>query len=63
MDHDFLSEMLRSVRLSGAVFFEVDVAAPWVVAAPPKGKLAQTVVSGAHAGAFLGRHEVDVDAR
>ncbi|BBI62089.1 hypothetical protein HSBAA_33950 [Vreelandella sulfidaeris] len=33
IDHDFLSEMLRSVRpsvrLSGAVFFEVDAAAFW----------------------------------
>ncbi len=47
IDHDFLSEMLRSVRLSGAVFFEVDAAAPWVAAAPPKEKIAQTVVSGA----------------
>jgi len=47
IDHDFLSEMLCSVRLSGAVFFEVDAAAPWVAAAPPKEKLAQTVVSAA----------------
>ncbi|MBE0463699.1 MAG: AraC family transcriptional regulator [Halomonadaceae bacterium] len=47
IDHDFLSEMLCSVRLSGAVFFEVDAAAPWVAAAPPKEKIAQTVVSGA----------------
>ncbi len=46
-DHDFLSEMLRSVRLSGAVFFEVDAAAPWVAAAPPKERIAPTVVSDA----------------
>lgn len=46
-DPDFLSEMLRSVRLSGAVFFEVDAAAPWVAAAPPKEKIAPTVVSDA----------------
>lgn len=46
-EHDFLSEMLRSVRLSGAIFFEVDAAAPWVAAAPPKESIAPAVVSDA----------------
>ena len=46
-DRDFLSEMLRSVRLSGALFFEVDATAPWVAAAPPKDCIAPTVVSDA----------------
>jgi AraC-like DNA-binding protein len=46
-EQDFLSEMLRSVRLSGALFFEVDAAAPWVAAAPPKERIAPTVVSDA----------------
>lgn len=46
-DHDFLSEMLCSVRLSGARFFEVDATAPWVAAAPPKESIAPTVVSDA----------------
>jgi len=46
-EQDLLSEMLRSVRLSGALFFEVDAAAPWVAAAPPKESIAPTVVSDA----------------
>lgn len=35
MDHDILSDVLRSVRLSGAIFFEVDAVAPWAAASPP----------------------------
>lgn len=46
-DRDFLSDLLRSVRLSGALFFEVDATAPWVAAAPPKESIAPTVVSDA----------------
>jgi AraC-like DNA-binding protein len=32
---DVLSEVLRAVRLNGAVFFDLDVKAPWAVASPP----------------------------
>jgi AraC-like DNA-binding protein len=32
---DTLSDVLRAVRLTGAVFFSVDASAPWVAEAPP----------------------------
>jgi AraC-like DNA-binding protein len=32
---DALSDVLRAVRLSGAVFFDIRAAAPWVAATPP----------------------------
>jgi AraC-like DNA-binding protein len=34
MSGDALSDVLRHVRLNGAVFFDVEVTAPWVVEAP-----------------------------
>lgn len=47
MGQDILSDLLRSVRLSGAVFFEVDVSSPWVAAAPPSRSIAASVIPGA----------------
>ena len=39
MGADPLSEVLRAVRLTGAVFFTIDASAPWVVEAPaPRGR-------------------------
>ncbi|HWX49031.1 MAG TPA: AraC family transcriptional regulator [Roseomonas sp.] len=35
MGADALSEVLRAVRLSGAVFFRVELRAPWVAETPP----------------------------
>jgi hypothetical protein len=35
MSTDTLSEVLRAVRLKGAVFFAVDASAPWVAETPP----------------------------
>jgi AraC-like DNA-binding protein len=32
---DALSDVLRAVRLSGAVFFDIDASPPWVAEAPP----------------------------
>ncbi len=32
---DVLSEVLRGVRLTGAVFFDINAAAPWAVCSPP----------------------------
>jgi AraC-like DNA-binding protein len=37
---DILSDVLRTVRLSGAIFFEVDAYAPWVSEAPAASQLA-----------------------
>jgi AraC-like DNA-binding protein len=44
---DVLSEVLRAVRLSGAVFFNVDARAPWVAEAPPGKLIAPHVMPGA----------------
>lgn len=47
MRHDTLSEVLRSIRLRGAVFFHMQGEAPWVIEAPPAGDIASTVMPGA----------------
>lgn len=46
MSSDTLSEVLRAVRLQGAVFFFFDVAAPWVGQAPPAKAVAAAVMPG-----------------
>ena len=38
---DVLSDLLRAVRLSGAVYFDFELSSPWVVEAP-----ASTTLSG-----------------
>lgn len=45
MDIDTLSDVLRAVRLTGAVFFDVEATAPWVAEAPPAEVLAPAVMS------------------
>jgi AraC-like DNA-binding protein len=47
MSVDTLSEVLRAVRLQGAVFYDVHVTAPWVAAAPPSKVVAPHVLPGA----------------
>lgn len=47
MNQDILSDVLRTVRLSGAVFFDVSASSPWVAAAPPAATLAPLVMPGA----------------
>jgi AraC-like DNA-binding protein len=44
---DALSDVLRSIRLNGAAFFDVTVRAPWVLAAPPSSECAPYVMPGA----------------
>lgn len=44
---DVLSEVLRAVRLRGAVFFTVEASAPWVAEAPDSRSLAPHVLPGA----------------
>lgn len=46
MSADALSEVLRAVRLQGAVFYDVHATAPWVVAAPPARVVATQVMPG-----------------
>jgi len=44
MAADALSDVLRSIRLNGAAFFDVTVRAPWVLAAPPSSECAPFVM-------------------
>jgi AraC-like DNA-binding protein len=41
---DVLSEVLRAVRLTGAVFFDVEARAPWVATTPAAVKIAASVM-------------------
>jgi len=43
---DVLSDVLRSVRLTGAVYFDFDLSSPWVAEAPPSREIAATVMPG-----------------
>ena len=47
MGADALSDVLRTVRLTGAVFFDVDASSPWVAEAPPGRMLAPYIMPGA----------------
>lgn len=44
---DTLSEVLHAVRLTGAVFYQVEASAPWVAVAPPPRDIAATGLLGA----------------
>jgi len=44
---DTLSEVLRAVRLNGAVFFAIDAKAPWVAEAPPAREIGHLLLPGA----------------
>lgn len=46
MNGDVLSEVLRAVRLAGAVFFKFEGSAPWVAEAPPAKLVAPYVMPG-----------------
>ena len=35
MRTDVLSDVLRAVRLTGAVYFDFELSSPWVAEAPP----------------------------
>lgn len=47
MDHDVISDVLQSVRLTGAVFYVVDCVAPWVAEAPPAREIAGALMPAA----------------
>lgn len=47
MSTDVLSDVLRAVRLTGAVYFDFEMSAPWVAEAPPSQDIAATVMPGA----------------
>ena len=44
---DALSDVLRAVRLTGAVYFDVAASAPWVVEAPPGDSIVDRIFPGA----------------
>ena len=44
---DVLSDVLRAVRLTGAVYFDFELSSPWVAEAPPSRAIAETVMPGA----------------
>jgi AraC-like DNA-binding protein len=46
MSTDTLSDVLRAVRLSGAVYFAIDASAPWVVETPPACDLGPHLMPG-----------------
>jgi AraC-like DNA-binding protein len=46
MSTDTLSEVLRAVRLQGAVFFTVDASAPWVAETPASREIAPHLMPG-----------------
>ena len=43
---DALSDVLRAVRLTGAVFFDVHASAPWVAETPPGESIVGTIFPG-----------------
>jgi AraC-like DNA-binding protein len=46
MNTDVLSDVLRAVRLTGAIYFDFDLTAPWVAEAPPSCEIAGIVMPG-----------------
>src|SRR5262249_21421310 len=46
MSDDTLSEVLRAVRLTGAVFFDVHASAPWVAETPPGREIGPYIMPG-----------------
>ena len=44
---DVLSDVLRSVRLTGAVYFDFELSSPWVAEAPASREIAAAVMPGA----------------
>ena len=46
-ESDVLSDVLRSIRLTGAVYFDFELSSPWVAEAPPSREIARIVMPGA----------------
>ena len=41
---DVLSDVLSAVRLTGAIYFDINARAPWVAATPPMAQVGATVM-------------------
>src|SRR5215470_9416306 len=46
VSRDTLSEVLRAVRLRGALFFYIDATSPWVAEAPPAKEIIPAIMPG-----------------
>src|SRR5882672_1633043 len=44
---DVLSDVLRAVRLTGAIYFDIDASCPWVGESPGTAEIARAVMPGA----------------
>jgi hypothetical protein len=44
---DVLSDVLRAVHLTGAVYFDFELSSPWVLEAPPAQAIAERMMPGA----------------
>ena len=47
MSADALSDVLRTVRLTGAAFFDIVATAPWVAEQPPRENILPKILPGA----------------
>ena len=47
MGADTLSDVLKTVRLTGATFFDVVAKAPWVAESPPREMILRKILPGA----------------
>ena len=47
MAADALSDLLRTVRLTGAAFFDVSAKEPWVAESPPRDMILAKILPGA----------------
>ena len=47
MRADVLSDVLRAIRLTGAVYFDFELSSPWIAEAPPSRDIAARVMPGA----------------
>ncbi|HET9584602.1 MAG TPA: cupin domain-containing protein, partial [Bradyrhizobium sp.] len=56
MSADALSDVLTTVRLTGATFFDNVATAPWVAAQPPREKILPKILPGA--GHLIAYHVV-----
>src|SRR6186713_885378 len=46
LNGDVLSDVLRAIRLTGAVYFDYELTSPWVAEAPPAAELLKYVMPG-----------------
>jgi len=47
MTADALSDVLKTIRLNGAIFFNVAAASPWIAESPPRERILTKILPGA----------------